>query len=103
MSTAKRAMVAEGDPFQAIRYTRALEGLGYKVTEVHDGLNAKEAIERGAAQDVLVADLSLPLVDGFGLIEHLRKRMNNRHAFVAGLPVGKGGKRFDVLEPDLSR
>ena len=50
-----------------------LERDGYVVTEARDGVEALDQIDRHAP-DIIVLDLNLPGLDGFGVLSHLRSR-----------------------------
>jgi CheY-like chemotaxis protein len=50
-----------------------LEREGYAVIEAADGVQALDAIDR-SAPDLVVLDLNLPRLDGFGVLKHLRSR-----------------------------
>ena len=50
-----------------------LERDGYAVTEARDGVEALDQIDRHAP-DVIVLDLNLPGLDGYGVLSHLRSR-----------------------------
>jgi type II secretory ATPase GspE/PulE/Tfp pilus assembly ATPase PilB-like protein/ActR/RegA family two-component response regulator len=50
-----------------------LERDGYSVTEARDGVEALDQIDRHAP-DIIVLDLSLPGLDGYGVLAHLRSR-----------------------------
>jgi DNA-binding response OmpR family regulator len=50
-----------------------LERDGYSVTEARDGVEALDQIDRHAP-DIIVLDLSLPGLDGYGVLSHLRSR-----------------------------
>jgi type II secretory ATPase GspE/PulE/Tfp pilus assembly ATPase PilB-like protein len=58
-----------------------LERDGYAVVEAGDGAEALEQIDR-CAPDVVILDLNLPRIDGFGVLGHLRAR-----PATASLPV----------------
>jgi len=58
-----------------------LEREGYVVIEAEDGVQALDAIDR-SAPDLVVLDLKLPRLDGFGVLKHLRSR-----ASTSTLPV----------------
>ena len=58
-----------------------LEREGYVVAEARDGIEALDQVDR-AAPDVVVLDLNLPKLDGYGVLTHLRSR-----AGTATLPV----------------
>jgi DNA-binding response OmpR family regulator len=46
---------------------------GYTVLEAGDGVRALDEIDRGAP-DVVLLDLNIPKLDGFGVLTHLRSR-----------------------------
>jgi type II secretory ATPase GspE/PulE/Tfp pilus assembly ATPase PilB-like protein/ActR/RegA family two-component response regulator len=50
-----------------------LERDGYKVIEAGDGVEALDQVDRHAP-DIIVLDLNLPGLDGFGVLSHLRSR-----------------------------
>jgi type II secretory ATPase GspE/PulE/Tfp pilus assembly ATPase PilB-like protein len=58
-----------------------LEREGFTVVEAADGVQALDEIDR-SAPDVLVLDLNLPRLDGYGVLSHLRARPST-----ARLPV----------------
>jgi DNA-binding response OmpR family regulator len=46
---------------------------GYEVTEAADGVEALDQVDRHAP-DIVVLDLNLPGLDGYGVLNHLRSR-----------------------------
>jgi CheY-like chemotaxis protein len=72
-----------------------LERSGFVVTEAGDGIEALEQIDR-AAPDIVVLDLDLPKLDGYGVLRRLRSRRET-----AALPVlvltAKGDEDSEVL------
>ena len=50
----------------------ALTSRGYDVVQAVDGVDALELLERNSGVDVIVTDINMPRMDGFGLIEALR-------------------------------
>ncbi|UCG85309.1 MAG: type II/IV secretion system protein [Gemmatimonadota bacterium] len=58
-----------------------LERDGYAVTEARDGVEALDQIDRHAP-DIIVLDLNLPGLDGYGVLSHLRSR-----PATVGIPV----------------
>ena len=54
----------------------ALAGSGYRVVQAIDGLDGLEVLEAEGA-DVIITDLNMPRLDGFGFIEQVRS--NERH------------------------
>jgi len=58
-----------------------LERDGYNVTEARDGVQALDQVDR-VGPDIIVLDLNLPGLDGYGVLSHLRSR-----PATAGIPV----------------
>jgi len=54
-----------------------LEREGYEVTEAADGVQALDQVDRHAP-DIIVLDLNLPGLDGYGVLNHLRSRPATR-------------------------
>ena len=50
-----------------------LEREGYAVTEARDGVQALDQVDR-VGPDIIVLDLNLPGLDGYGVLSHLRSR-----------------------------
>jgi CheY-like chemotaxis protein len=50
-----------------------LERDGYAVSEARDGVEALDQIDR-VGPDIIVLDLNLPRLDGYGVLSHLRSR-----------------------------
>lgn len=69
--TGKLLVVDDDEPIRKL-VSRILERSGYQVALATDGV---EAIERLDSErfDGMVLDLMMPGVDGFGVIEHLRR------------------------------
>jgi len=65
-------LVAEDDEKQAELIRRSLLAEGHTATVVHDGRAALDAARR-VAPDLVVLDLMLPLIDGFGVCRVLRQ------------------------------
>lgn len=51
---------------------RILERAGYRVILAEDGHEALEALEDAEAVDLLVTDIDMPKLDGFGLVQTIR-------------------------------
>ncbi len=70
-SVSKTIMTVDDSPSMRMLLRVALTDLGYSVVEAEDGIHALETIE-GANPDLLITDINMPRMDGFGLIEELR-------------------------------
>lgn len=70
---AKTVLVAEDEPFLSIIINVELKERGIQPIKARDGLQTIEEIER-QQPDLLLLDLRMPNVDGFGVLEHIRKK-----------------------------
>ena len=75
--TARRLLIVEDDaPLRGL-YRAALEDAGFDVREAADGLEALRRIDE-APPDVIVLDLMLPRVSGFGVLHDLTVQAHTR-------------------------
>ncbi|WP_277909305.1 response regulator [Komagataeibacter kakiaceti] len=59
---------------------KALEGAGYDVIQGEDGVNGLEVLQAAnPPPDAIITDINMPRMDGFGLIEAVRKMDQFRH------------------------
>ncbi|HXD72652.1 MAG TPA: ATP-binding protein [Vicinamibacterales bacterium] len=72
-----RVLAVDDEPDSLRLLTEILEGAGAHVTTARSGAAALEKIE-AADPDVLIADLGMPLMDGFQLISRIRASPNPR-------------------------
>jgi CheY-like chemotaxis protein len=77
---AKVLLVDDEDSLRKVM-KELLERDGYIVSEARDGAQALNQIDR-VGPDVIVLDLNLPGLDGYGVLSHLRSR-----PATAGIPV----------------
>ena len=84
-------LVAEDDEMQAELIRRSLLAEGHTTTVVHDGRAALDEVRR-LEPDLVVLDLMLPVVDGFGVCRVLR-----RDGDVPVLMLTARGAEDDVL------
>ncbi len=71
-----------------------LEREGYRVAEARDGAQALDQVDR-FAPDIMLLDLNLPGLDGFGVLRQLRSRPATRHLPVVVL-TAKGDEDNEV-------
>jgi type II secretory ATPase GspE/PulE/Tfp pilus assembly ATPase PilB-like protein/CheY-like chemotaxis protein len=71
-----------------------LERDGYVVTEARDGVQALDQVDR-VGPDIIVLDLNLPGLDGYGVLSHLRSRPATAHIPVIVL-TAKGDEDNEV-------
>jgi len=65
-------LVEDEEPLRRL-LRELLEHEGYVVLEAGDGVLALDEVDRGAP-DIVVLDLNLPRLDGYGVLSHLRAR-----------------------------
>lgn len=85
-----QVLVAEDEAFTAMALVDLLETRGHVVRDAADGA-AAISILRDFEPDVVVTDLMMPNVDGYGLIRHLRERpgLPIPVILITGVPEGK--------------
>ena len=71
-----------------------LEREGYTIVEARDGVQALDEVDR-RAPDVIILDLNLPGLDGYGVLQQLRSRTATRHIPVVVL-TAKGDEDNEV-------
>jgi two-component system OmpR family response regulator len=69
----RSVLVVDDDPHLREVIAMALNDAGYRVRQATDGMNALREIEK-AAPDLVLSDIRMPLLDGFGLMERLARR-----------------------------
>ncbi|MCZ8179238.1 MAG: response regulator [Rhizobium sp.] len=52
--------------------TQTLERAGYTTLQAEDGIHGLEVLE-GGAPDLVITDINMPRLDGFGFIERIRR------------------------------
>jgi two-component system, cell cycle response regulator DivK len=68
----KTALIAEDNPVNRELLRELLEMRGFAVVEAGDGEEALKKIVE-AAPDILMLDLNMPVLDGFGTLERVRQ------------------------------
>lgn len=66
-------MTVDDSPSMRMLLRAALTDLGFNVMEAEDGVHALERLE-GVEPDLLITDINMPRLDGFGLIEQVRAK-----------------------------
>ena len=56
----------------------ALSGAGHTVIQAVDGVDGTEVLENTGLVDVIITDINMPRMDGYGFIEHVRRGTANR-------------------------
>ncbi len=67
-------MVVDDDAMVREVLVSEMTGLGYRVSQACDGLQALAQIDDGAAVDLLISDFAMPGMNGLTLIQEVRRR-----------------------------
>src|SRR5438445_3065422 len=78
---AKKVLLVDDEDSLRKVMKELLEREGYEVAEARDGVQALDQVDR-MGPDIIVLDLNLPGLDGYGVLSHLRSR-----PATAGIPV----------------
>ncbi len=70
----------------------ALADAGFRVVQACDGLEGLEQL-RGEAPDVIITDINMPRLDGFGFIEQVRRSEAHRRTPILVLTTESDGER----------
>jgi CheY-like chemotaxis protein len=81
VGTNSRVLVVDDEPAIRALVTKIVERAGHPVDSARDGAEAIAKLER-ESYSVLVVDLMMPNVDGYGLIDHLKARGGRRPAII---------------------
>lgn len=73
----RTVLIAEDNPVNRELLRELLEIRGYAVIETCNGQEAMEQLQKGQP-DILLLDLNMPVLDGFGTIERIRKHPDFR-------------------------
>lgn len=76
-----RVLVVDDEPAIRALVAKIVERAGHPVDTARDGAEAIEMLDANTYA-VIVLDLMMPIVDGFGLIEHLKTRSDARPAII---------------------
>jgi DNA-binding response OmpR family regulator len=71
-------LITDDSPVLRALMVRALTTIGHKVTMAEDGQEAIEILER-FAPDLMVLDVEMPRLDGYGVLREMRRRGLFRH------------------------
>jgi two-component system, chemotaxis family, chemotaxis protein CheY len=56
----------------------ALSGAGHNVIQADDGVHGAEVLDKTGLVDVIITDINMPRMDGYGFIEYVRRNAVNR-------------------------
>ena len=81
MGSGSKVLVVDDEPAIRALVAKIVERAGHPVDTARDGAEAIEKLEAGDYA-VVVLDLMMPNVDGYGLIRHLKARGGNQPAII---------------------
>lgn len=73
-----RVLLIEADQFLAGIYKKKFEMEGFKVHTAEDGIAGLEAVEK-KHPSIILLDILLPKLDGFSVLEELKKNHKTQH------------------------
>jgi CheY-like chemotaxis protein len=98
VSTGKKALVVDDDdPIRAM-LAKVVERQDVEVDTARDGVEAIEKIDVGN-YDLVVLDLMMPRIDGYGVLKHIRQRrpeLLKCTIIASAVPETEILRRFDV-------
>ncbi len=90
-----RILIADDDGFNRILLTTMLDNDGYYVDSVENGAQCLEELEK-KSYDVLLLDLRMPIMDGYKVLEVMRK--NNKMSNVPVIVISASDAMDDVIK-----
>lgn len=72
----------------------ALSDAGYRVLQAQDGMHGLEVLQQ-EIPDVIVTDINMPRMDGFGFIEGVRRDAKHRAVPILVLTTESDGEKKD--------
>lgn len=96
----KRILVVDDDAGIQELLTLALEGEGYSVTIARDGLEGIEHVEADIP-DLVVLDLMMPRLDGYGFVKELTRRgLRDRVPVLVLTAASRTNERFQGVHAE---
>jgi putative two-component system response regulator len=87
-------LVVEDDPAMLVAFHDVLHGAGYTVLTAHNGEAALEILER-QTPDLILSDISMPVMDGYQLFEAVRRQPGG--ALIPFIFLTARGTREDIF------
>ncbi|MBX3170693.1 MAG: response regulator [Candidatus Eremiobacteraeota bacterium] len=107
-----RVMVVEDNPMAALSVVLMLNTMGCETSVARDGAQALQLIEEATPPDFILLDLGLPDMDGWALLDRLRRRQHLEHTKIIAhtgqdprdLASSQHGVHFDeVVQKPVNR
>jgi len=70
----QKILIADDDKFLSDMYALKFDQSGFDVSVAHGGPEALDLVDKGEGFDIFLVDVVMPEMDGFRLVEELRKR-----------------------------
>jgi two-component system chemotaxis response regulator CheY len=71
----------------------ALTDAGHTVIQAEDGVHGVEVLNQSGRVDVIITDINMPRMDGFGFIDHIRQDPRNRSTPILVLTTESEGAK----------
>ncbi len=94
-----RLLVAEDEANLRLVLQKELQRLGFRVDVVPDGEAALRRLEEGNV-DVLLSDINMPRLDGFGVIEYLKNHPPSNKPVVLVI-TAYADQKFKEVDPNV--
>lgn len=69
-------LVVDDEPDVRELFNITLTMAGFQTQTAKDGQEAVSRVSEGSAPDLILLDLMMPRLDGFGVLKHIRENMN---------------------------
>lgn len=69
----KKVLLIDDDQFLISMYSLKFDKYGFEIETASNGEDALEKLRNGYKPDILILDVVMPTLDGFGLLEKIRK------------------------------
>jgi CheY-like chemotaxis protein len=89
-------LLADDSRMVRVKTSRLLEGNAYRVVTAVDGLDAVRQLE-SVRPDLVITDVDMPGMDGFGLARHLRGNASTAHIPIVMITSAEDRHRDDAL------
>ena len=84
-------LVTDDNRFTRLTLGRYLKELGHEVHFAEDGVQALEVVE-SAKPDLVLCDLLMPNLDGFGVLEGMKERANPTPVIIVSADIQESSK-----------
>lgn len=111
----QKILLIDDDPAQRLLLQMCLQQSDYKVVEAENGLTALGQLERDPNINLIITDLNMPVMDGFGVIKKIRETeihyryiivltsMEDNSSLVRALSLGADDYISKPVRPDELR